>query len=246
MFSLSTVEWTFVIVSALIIGATKTGIVGIAILVVPLMASVFPAKESTGILLPLLIFGDIFAVSFYRHHARWSILLRVFPFTIAGVIIGFFFMGRINSDQLRPVIGVIVLSMLVINFFVKNLKEDSFVRSSIFFSGFVGILAGFATMTANAAGPLMAIYLLSMNLDKKGFVGTRAWYFFLINLFKIPFSASLGLITFHSLKFDFMLLPAILVGAFAGYSLVKVIPQKAFELIVKVLTAVGAINLIIS
>ena len=101
MFSLSPVEWTFVIVSALIIGATKTGIVGIAILVVPLMASVFPAKESTGILLPLLIFGDIFAVSFYRHHARRSVLLRIFPFTIVGVIIGFFFMGRINSDQLK-------------------------------------------------------------------------------------------------------------------------------------------------
>lgn len=243
MFSLPPTSWILVITAALIVGFSKTGIGGLGIVAVPIMASIFPAKESTGILLPVLIFADLFAILFYRRYADWRILLRLIPFVIPGVITGFFFMKHISSQQLKPIIGIIVFLMLYGKFMLKH-QKTVVVRNNIFITGITGILAGFITMTANAAGTIMAVYLLSMNLDKKEFVGTRAWYFFLINSFKVPFSVSLGLLTWHSLSFNFLLFPAILTGALLGYFLIKIIPQKGFEWAVILTAAAAATKLI--
>ena len=244
MFSISIAEWCAVAGSALIIGFSKTGVGGLGILSVIILANIFPAKASTGILLPILIIADIFAVIFYRHHANWKELLKLCPFAITGVIIGFLLMRKIDSSQLKPIIGCVILTLLVAHFVLNKINKN-LIKPNIIFAAFMGILAGIVTMMANAAGPIMTIYLLTMNMKKQDFVGTRVWYFFLINLFKVPFSAGMGLITMESLKFDIMLIPAIATGAVLGYFLIKIIPQKIFEISIQVLAAIGAVKLIV-
>jgi uncharacterized membrane protein YfcA len=245
VYALSLTEWLFTGLAAVLIGFVKTGLPGVGLIIVIIMAAVFPAKESTGILLPMLIFADIFAVTFYRHHARWKILLRLFPPAIAGIISGFFFMGEITSKQLKPVMGIIILAMLLAVVLMKW-KNVTFKNINIPFAVFMGALAGFTSMISNAAGPIMTVYLVSMDVEKKDFVGSRAWFFAGLNLVKIPFSAGLGLITVESLIFDAKLFPAILAGALGGYFLVNVIPQKLFNYVVQVLAAASAIYIIIS
>jgi uncharacterized membrane protein YfcA len=245
MFTLSVLSWVLAVLAAVLIGFSKTGILGVSLLVVVLMASVFPAKQSVGIVLPLLVFADVFAVVFYRRHANWRILVRLLPFAAAGIVTGFFFMGRIRSEQLGPIIGVIVLAMLGLSVFLQ-LRKDAPTPRGLLFAAFVGVMAGFTSMIANAAGPLMTIYLVSMKAEKREFVGTAAWFFAMVNLFKVPFSIGLGLITVPSFTFDLLLLPAVVAGAVGGFFLLKVIPQKIFNITVLVLAGVSAINLIIS
>jgi uncharacterized membrane protein YfcA len=245
MFTLNVLSWVLVVLAAVLIGFSKTGILGVSLLVVALMASVFPAKQSVGIVLPLLIFADVFAVLFYRRHANWKILVRLLPFTAAGVVAGYFFMGRINSEQLRPIIGFIVLAMLGLSVFLQLRKGDRTPRG-LLFPALIGVMAGFTTMIANAAGPLMTIYLISMKAEKIEFVGTAAWFFAMVNLFKVPFAIGLGLITVQSFTFDLLLLPAVVAGALGGYFLLRVIPQKVFNIVLLVLAGASAVNLVVA
>jgi uncharacterized membrane protein YfcA len=245
MFTLTALSWVLVLLAAVLIGFSKTGILGVSLLVVALMASVFPAKQSVGIVLPLLIFADVFAVVFYRRHANWRILVRLLPFTAVGVVAGYFFMGRVDSEQLKPLIGIVVLGMLALSVFLQLRKSDRTPRG-LLFAAVIGAMVGFTSMIANAAGPLMSIYLISMKSEKKEFVGTAAWFFAAVNLFKVPFSIGLGLITVKSFVFDLLLLPAIVAGALGGYFLLKVIPQKLFNIVVLLLAGAAAINLIVA
>jgi len=244
MYSLTALSWVLAALAAALIGFAKTGILGVGLLVVALMAWVFPARQSVGIVLPLLIVADLFAVIFYRRHANWKILARLLPFTAAGVVAGFFFMGRIDSGQLEPLIGILVLGMLALSVFLQ-LRRSETVPRGLPFAAFIGVMAGFTSMMANAAGPLMTIYLVSMRAEKKEFVGTAAWFFAVVNLFKVPFSVGLGLITLESLRFDLLLLPGVVAGAVGGYLLLEVIPQKLFNVVVLVLAAATAVNLIV-
>ncbi len=243
---LSVSSYIVLCLCALLVGVSKTGIPGTGILVVPLLASVLPAKASVGVLLPMLIFADFFAISYYRRNVVWAHLIRLMPWAVVGVIIGYFLLDRIDNNQLRPVIGVIVLGLLVLNYFRNNrLKEDD-IPSNWQFAAVMGLLAGTTTMLANAAGPIMMIYLLAMRLPKQEFIGTRAWYFFLLNWFKVPFSANLGLINGESLKLDLLCFPVIAVGAIFGIYILKRIPQKFFNNLIQILAALAAIKLIFS
>ena len=244
MYSLSVAQWILVCVCGVLIGASKTGVLGAGILAVPLMAAVFPAKESTGVLLPLLCMADIMGVAFYRRHAVWRVLLRIMPCAAVGIVGGWLLMRHTSNVQLRPMIGVTVLVMIALNIGL-NVMKKRVVHTNLAAAVAVGLLAGFTTMTANAAGPVMTLYLLLLGLDKNRLVGTAAWYFFVLNLFKVPFSAQLGLITWHSLALNLMLTPAIVAGGLGGYALVKRMPQKFFEALMQVLAAAGAAYLIV-
>lgn len=237
-------QWVLVIVCAIMIGAAKTGVVGGGILVIPLMASVFPAKSSTGVLLPLLCMGDVLGVMLYRREARWDVLLRVFPYAVTGIVGGYVFMGVITDAQLKPVIGVIVLALLTLQYLMAH-EYLAVYRTHRVLGALIGLLAGFTTMTANASGPIMTLYLLMLRLEKTKFVGTMAWCYFCLNLFKVPFSAHLGLITADSLALNAILIPAIVVGGVAGYYFVRIVPQRVFAMVMQVLAGVGAIYLLL-
>jgi|APCry1669188970_1035186.scaffolds.fasta_scaffold30703_2 uncharacterized protein len=246
MDNFSLLSWVVCGLSAFLIGLSKTGLPGVGILSVLLAAFVIPARASTGLVLPMLIVGDLFAVSYYHRHAVWRHLVMLLPFAVVGVVIGYFAMGFVDDKQLGKIIGGIVLVLLCVNaLWTRVAKGQDAVPSGWWFAGVLGLLAGVTTMMANAAGPIMIIYLLAMRLPKEEFVGTGAWYFLIVNCFKVPFSWTLGLITLSSLKFNLMLCPLVVLGALVGIPLFKRIPQKYFKVVVEVLAAAAALKLLL-
>ncbi len=237
--------WVVVALCAVMVGIAKTGIPGIGILVVPLMAMVLPVRKSTGILLGILILADLFAIFYHRRNARWSHVIRLLPAAFAGIVAGYLMMSQISDRQLKPIIGAIVVVMLGVNYWRTRTKDqDAPIPAQWWFAVGLGFIAGVTTMMANAAGPVMIIYLLAMRLPKIEFVGTSAWFFFVVNWLKVPLSANLGLMTVESVKLDLVMLPFIAAGAAAGIFFLKRIPQQAFSTIVQILAVAAAIKLL--
>ncbi len=237
--------WIVIATSAVVVGMSKTGMPGLGILPVPMMALAFSPRESTGLLLGVLILADLFAVTYHRRNARWPHVLRLLPAALAGIVAGYFGLGYINDQQLKPIIGGIVLVMLGLNYWrTRAGGEEAPIPTQWWFAVALGFMAGVTTMMANAAGPVMIIYLLAMRLPKIEFVGTSAWFFFAVNWLKVPFSAHLNLVTAESVKLNLMMLPFIAAGALLGILLLKRIPQKAFTVIVQVLAAAAAVRLL--
>jgi len=242
---IDTTGWIVVALCAMMVGITKTGIPGLGILVVPLMAHVLPARKSTGILLGILILADLFAILYHRRNARWSHVIRLLPAAFAGIVAGFVGLRYVDDRQLKPIIGTIVLVMLGVSYWrTRAGGTDAPVPAQWWFAAGLGFIAGVTTMMANAAGPIMIIYLLAMRLPKIEFVGTGAWFFFIVNWLKVPLSAKLDLMTIESVKFDLMMLPFIAVGAVAGIFFLKRIPQKAFSTVVQILAVAAAVKLL--
>ena len=246
MFELTVLQWVFVIVCAIFIGFMKTGLPSLGIVVVTALMFVFPAKASIGILLPMLIIGDIFAVTYYRRNAVWKYLVGLLPWVLLGIIMGYFVLGVVSSAQLKPLIGAIVLGIIILHVFREKFGENfnQMLPQSLWFTAFMGVLGGFTTMVGNAAGGVMAIYLLVKGLPKKAFVGTGAWFFLIVNLIKVPFYINLGLINTESLSFNLWMLPAILIGAFLGVRVLHLLPQKNFQALILLFAALGALKLL--
>ena len=242
MLDADTIKWSIIAICAVMVGIAKTGIPGIGILVVPLMASVMPSRESTGVLLGILILADVFAAGYYRRKAQFGHIIRLLPSTFIGIVAGYFGLKYVNNQQLKPVIGIIVLAMLALNYW-SNKKDDQniLLPNKWWFVTVIGFLAGLTTMMANAAGPVMIIFLLAAGLPKVEFVGTAAWFFFIINWIKLPFSAKLQLMTLESVKLNLMLLPLISFGAVIGILVLKRIQLKWLRIIVQFLAAAAAI-----
>lgn len=228
-------------------GLSKTGIPGLGILTVALFANAIEARLSTGALLPLLLCADVFGVSFYRKHASWTHLWRLFPSVVVGVVAGFFAVDRLNNGQVEKLIGGILVAMVALHFWRQRQgdKLDSQVPHTWWVAAIAGFLAGFTTMVANAAGPVMIMYLLAIGLPKLAFVGTAAWFFMLVNAFKVPFSIQLGLITRESLVLDAILVLPMIPGAFLGPVVLKRLNQKTFEAIALFFTVAAAIRLLL-
>ena len=239
-------QWTISILCALLIGFTKAGIPGIGILVPLLGASIIPAKQSTGFVLPMLIMADIFAIIYWRRHVEWKQLIRLLPWAWIGILTGSAGMNYISNEQLKTFIGLLVLILLFISWIKDKLLPDQNIPSHWTFAAVLGALAGATSMMANAAGPVMVIYLMAMRLPKENFIGTSAWFFWMINLSKLPFSHRLDLISPQSLHINFVLLPCIIVGGITGVLLVKRISQELFNMVVKMLAAGAALFLIFS
>ncbi len=235
------------VLASLLIGFSKTGISALGMFSIVMMTQIIPAREASGLILPMLIAGDLIAVVYYRRNVVWKYILSLAPWVMGGIVIGYFVLERIDSPQLKMLLGILILSLLfvqVANSFLDD-KINSRLPESMWFSSFIGIMAGFATMVGNAAGSVMAIYLLAKGLPKNEFVGTGAWFFLLVNLIKVPFSVNLGLITMDTIAFNMWFLPAIVIGALVGIKILPMIPQKHFQHIILVLTSIGAIRLIV-
>ena len=233
-------------IAAFLTGFSKTGVVGLGVLIVPLMADVFPAKASTGALLPMLIFGDLFAVAWYRQHAQWRVLARILPWVLPGLVLGYVALKHTSSEALGHGMGWLILLLVVLEIVRKRGGEwlEERLPHVWWFSALMGTLAGFTTMVGNLGGPIATVYLLSMGLEKREFIGTGAWYYLIGNLAKVPFSAGLGLITARSLLFDLETAPIILIGAVVGILTFRLIPQKWFNRAVLLLAALAALKLL--
>ena len=246
---LGPVDWTALAAAALLVGFAKTAIGGVGSIAVALFAAVLPAKESTGALLPLLLVGDVVAVGAYRRHADWPALARLFPSVAAGVLLGAAFMARVDDTVMRRTIGVVLLGLVAVHLGLRRARRDRPPapasrgrRHSVALA--FGLLAGFTTMVANAGGPVMSLYLLSAGMSVLGFLGTGAWFFLLVNAFKVPFSVGLGLVTAGSLLLTAVLAPVVLAGAAIGRAVVHRLDQSRFERLVVAFTVVSSLNLL--
>jgi len=237
-------QWALGALGAFLVGLSKTGFPGLGILNVAIFASVFPARESVGLVLVILLCGDIVAVTTYRRDASWPHLLRLFPWAAAGIVAGYFALGRVDDIQMRHLIGVILLGLVAFQYIRSRrpaAPDGEALPVRAWLAPLAGITAGFTTMVANAAGPVMVLYLLAMRLPKIVFVGTAAWYFFALNVFKLPFSAALGLINPASLGVALWLAPFAMIGALVGRPVVDRLNQRLFELSALALTFGAAI-----
>jgi uncharacterized membrane protein YfcA len=239
-------QWILLVLGAMVAGFSKTGIPGSSILFVAIFPNLIPARQATGVVLPMLIFADVFAYFVYRKNLAWRRVGRLLPGALAGVLLGWLALGRINDAQTARVVGAIITAMLALHVWRRRGVADAAVAHAPAWLGPVmGLFAGFTTMIANAAGPVMALYLLAMRLPKLEFLGTGAAFFLVINWVKVPFIAQLGLINPASLTLNLWLLPAVAAGALLGRPVVERVNQRVFENVVLGLTAVAAVKLLI-
>lgn len=228
-FNLSGAEWAVLLLSALAIGLSKTGLSGLGTLFVPIMAAVFGGKASSGIVLPMLVFADIFAVAYYRRHADWPVLWKLLPWAFVGIVIGTFTSQHIDDEAFKRIMGVIIVLSVGIMIWQET-RTEYLVPSHWAFGAVMGLAAGYTTMVGNLAGAVTSLYLLSMRLPKNSFIGTGAWFYLGINVFKLPFHIyAWETITWESFKLDLAAFPIIAVGALLGIVIAKRLSESLYR-----------------
>lgn len=238
--------WALLGIGAVAVGLSKTAVPGAGTIAVAIFAAVLPAKQSTGVLLLLLIVADLFAVTLYRRHADWRTLLRLVPAVVAGVVLGVVFLWFADDLWVKRTIGVILLAVISITLLRRRFASQvGSNRPHRVAAATYGTLGGFTTMVANAAGPVMSMYFLAARFEVKAFLGTAAWFFAIVNVFKVPFSIGIGIITAPGLLIDLVLLPVVVAAAFLGRWLANRMPQSVFEKLVIAFTLVGAVYLLV-
>lgn len=234
-------NWVLILLAAFIIGLSKAGLKGIDMLSVTLMALVFGGKTSTGIVLPLLCLADIAAVMYYHRHAQWKYFWKLLPWMAIGILIGVYTGKDLNEAVFRKIMALIIIITAIIMVIMELRKRDKIPTHKLFVAG-TGLVSGFTTMLGNLAGAFSNIYFLAMRLPKNDFIGTAAWVFLVINLFKFPFQVWYWKnITIVSLQTDLLLLPALVLGFWAGLEIVARIKNDNYRKVVIVLTLIGAI-----
>jgi uncharacterized membrane protein YfcA len=232
---------------ALLLGMAKAGLSGFGLAVVPVMALIFGAKESTGVILPMLIIADIMAVIYYRQHAIWKYIIRILPWVAAGIIIALFIGNMINNKQFRIVMLSVVWIMLIL-MIVNDIwkKESDQIPNNMLFGSLMGLAGGFATMIGNAAGPVFTLYFLSMRLTKKEFIGTGAWLYLIMNTGKLPLQIIVWKnITLTTLIPGLFSIPFIALGIFLGIRIVNLFSEKVYRYFVIITTITASLLLLV-
>ncbi|HEX5335104.1 MAG TPA: sulfite exporter TauE/SafE family protein [Propionicimonas sp.] len=231
--------WLVLALCALLIGFSKTAIGGMALIAVVLTSQVVATKDSTAVVLVMLLVGDLVATWTYRHDVDWRLIVRLIPPVLVGIGAGALFLNWVDGPTLKRTMGVIVLVLLVIGLWPDKLAAH---RPSVGMA--YGGLAGFTTMVANGGGPPMNLYLLARKYDKLRFLGTTAWFFFAVNLIKVPFSIAGGILRPDTALLGAVLAPLVLIGTWIGRSTIRRINQATFEKLVTAFVAVAAVYLL--
>ena len=238
-------SWILASFATFVIGMSKAGIKGIAVISVTFMALAFGARMSTGMVVPLLILADIFAVIYYNRHTQWKYVFKVLPWMLFGVLVGVFIGNDLPESTFRIGMSFIII-ITVIMMYWWDRKKVKTVPTHWTFSSSIGILAGITTMVGNLAGAFSNIYFLAMRLPKNHFIGTAAWLFLIVNVFKLPFHIFVWhTITTDTLILNLKLLPGIFLGFFVGIRIIKLINEVFFRKMILVLTALGAILIMV-
>lgn len=239
-------QWAAWIFLGLAIGLTKTGFSGATAVIIPVIALIFGAKESTGLNLPLLCFADLLAVAYYNRHTEWKYVFKLLPWTLAGLALAFFVDKLVPVQAFRYIMGGGILAGLLVMLWTDYRGKDHPPPEAWWFSALFGIAGGFCSTIGNVAGPIMAVFLLSMRLPKNSYVGTTAWFFLIVNYLKLPIQIFLWQnISAKTLLFDLTLVPVVIAGAVLGIVLVKKIPEPVYRKTIMVLTLISTILLFI-
>lgn len=240
---LDTTQWGALLVVGLVTGFAKCGLPGAGILAVPVMALAFPARQSVGLLTPILILGDVMAVASYRQHADWSQLVRLLPSVAGGLVVAGVMLGALRDQHMQPLLGGLVLALLGLDWLRQRCGWENVPHHPLFVNG-VGFLGGVTTTLGNAAGPIMSIYFLARGLDKHTFMGTFAWYFLIVNVAKIPIYWYWGMTTPAGLTLCAVALPAVVAGAVVGRWWLPRVNAMLFAQLVRGMAALAAVRLL--
>lgn len=249
--SLEAWQWVLGLTGAFFIGLGKGGLPGLGNLTIVFYVYAFGGKPSVGVLLPVLMCADLVAVTVYRREPSWPHVWKLLPWMVVGIVVGYFFFAVLDEEQVRQVIGGILLFMTALHFLRRWIryrypgKADAVPHSLGFRMG-TGILGGFATMVANAAGPVAQLYLLSVGLPKMVFIGTGAWCFLFVNWIKVPFFIDLDLINGGSLPLSLAMAPAAMVGVLVARKVITYVPQWLFDWLIWVFIVLAAINMVMT
>ena len=236
--------WLIIMLASFFIGLGKAGLKGIDMLNVTLMAFVFGSKSSTGIVLPLLCLADIAAVSYYNRHAQWNHFWKITPWMVVGILIGIFVGKDMNEILFRKVMAIIILLTIVI-IVVMEYRKSIKVPTNPLFVISTGLAAGFTTMLGNLAGVFSNLYFLAMRLEKNDFIGTAAWIFLCMNLFKLPFQVFLWKnISIQSLQIDVVLVPTLILGFLVGLKIVNKVKENSYRQLIIILTLIGSVMML--
>ena len=237
--------YALALLAALCIGLSKSGFSGISMISVVILADIYGPKASVGLALPLLIAADILAYPAFRNHGSWAPVWKLLGPTLVGMMLGWWLLAKIDDSMARKLIGACVLAMVMLQVF-RRLRPGLFERvgESRGFGAGAGVVGGFATMLANAAGPVIQLYLLGRRIPKMELIGIGARFFLLINILKVPLNARLALITHDSLLENAKLLPGVVVGIFGGRWLIRHVPQAAFEWMIVGFASIAAVRLL--
>jgi len=240
-YNLSILQWVSIFIAVFLLGLSKSGIKGIGILIVVILAFVFGEKASTGVLLPMLIVADIFAVIYYNRHTQWKYIIKLLPLMLVGVLVGVWVGNDISEVLFKRLMALIIITSVLILLYTEK-KKSSTISTHIAFSSSAGFLAGFTTMIGNLAGPISNIYFLAIKLPKNEFIGTAAWLFFIVNIFKLPFHFFVWkTVTIETLLLNSILIPAIILGFFIGVAIVKKISNLNYRRFILIVTTIGAL-----
>jgi uncharacterized protein len=232
------------ILVAVCIGMSKTGVHGAGMIAVPWLAMIFGGQMSSGIMLPILCIADIMGVWYYHRHASWPHLKKLFPWAAVGTFLGTYVGSSIDDETFKLVMAaIIVISVVIMVWLERGHHQD--VPDYYWFAGLTGVAGGFTSMIGNLAGSVMAIYFLSMRLPKNSFIGTTAWFFMVINWFKLPFHIwGWKTINVNTFLLDLTTVPFIAVGAYLGIVIVKKLPETAYRWFIIGMTLVAAVFMI--
>lgn len=238
-------DWILLFVCALLIGMSKTGIQGITLLAIPLMAINFGAKPSTGLILPMLCFSDLIAVYYYRRMAEWKYIFKLLPAAIIGFFLAIAVDWLIPANEFRKLMGICIFIGIAVMFWMEKRGKDSKIYTSWWYAPSFGLMGGFTTMIGNAAGPVMSVYLLSMKLPKYSFVGTSAWFFLVVNYLKLPLQIFVwDNISPATIALNIISIPFMVIGALAGVYFVKIIPEKSYRIFIIAVTILSTVVLL--
>ena len=243
-YNLTALQWIAIGFAVFLLGVSKSGIKGISIIIVVILAFVFGEKASTGILLPMLVCADILAVIHYNRHAQWKYIKKLAPWMVIGVLVGVWVGNDISEVIFKRLMAIIIIGSVLIMFYSENRKSNKIPSNKLFSTG-TGFLAGFTTMIGNLAGPISNIYFLAMRFPKNEFIGTAAWLFFIINVFKLPFHFFIWkTVTLETLALNSVLIPAVILGFFLGAYIVKLISNVNYRRFILIVTAIGGVILL--
>ena len=238
---LTNFDWFLAFLGAILLGIGKAGLKGIGIVIVTIMAIVFGGKQSTGVLIPMMVVADVFAVIYYHRHTQWKFLIKLLPSMVIGVLSGVWLGNDISDILFKQLMAVLILGIVVVMIYMDRKKTNE-IPSSKIFSNSIGLLSGFTSMIGNLAGSFSTIYFLAMRLPKNEFIGTAAWLFFIINVFKLPFHIFVWkTVSSESLIINLILVPGIILGFYVGIKLVKLINNEIYRKFILLVTGIGAI-----
>lgn len=236
-------EWIVLLAAGLITGFSKFSVGGMGLLILPVIMIAFPGPQALGIILPMYLITDVFAVISYRKNVNWSILIKILPLCFVGIAVGSWLLSLLSISEFNLILSILIVGMLVLGIVLDN-TQSNIMRHPIstYLSGFIG---GVVSMIANAAGPIFSLYFLEQKLDKKSYVSTRSWAFMFINLAKVMPLYALGLFNMESTLISLQTIPGLVIGAAIGYWVLGKLELVQFKWLIRIMAAIAAVKLMV-